>query len=510
MYDPALHLFIDDHYIRNIFAVRRIFGKPEKYPEPTLRDIPGRLACWGCVLQEADGRFRMWYQSVAKVSSHEMAKAGVWGRGAEYGFFPERMEGAIRETKTSVISYAESGNGFTWTRPELGLIEWNGNKRNNIVIDGEIAAKETQGRLTNMDSVSIIRDEDAPASERYKFISHWETVHDWDNIISKLVRPQEDIDRFLSARAKYLMTSPDGIHWKGPLVRIMECSGGGDYCGVTRNERKKTWWLNDRAPIGTCHTWKSSGLPDIWFRSAGLAESSDLYHWPSIVEQVFFPGEYEDYGVRYEHHGMTPFNYGDQDLCFLELSVGGGPVAALLGSHRDGQRWRLAGGHNPFLEVGPRGSYDDTAIAFTRNGPFRVNNKLLFYYNGRHYETETRDCSINIATLRLDGFAGFTVDKLALRRHNKPPFLQTQPIRVTEDELQINIEGHRGTARVALFHENLQPVPGCEFESCLPIDEDVVRFPVRWKKRKGISELKGTPVIAIVQLTSGTLYSLRF
>ena len=42
MYDPALHLFIDDYYIRNIFALKRIFGKAEKLPRPALRDIPGR------------------------------------------------------------------------------------------------------------------------------------------------------------------------------------------------------------------------------------------------------------------------------------------------------------------------------------------------------------------------------------------------------------------------------------------------------------------------------------
>jgi hypothetical protein len=141
-----------------------------------------------------------------------------------------------------------------------------------------------------------------------------------------------------------------------------------------------------------------------------------------------------------------------------------------------------------------------------------MDDGLLFFYNGRRYDAKTgeRDCSMNIVTMRLDGFAGFTVDKLALRRHSKSPFLQTQPIVVTEDEFQINIEGHRGSARVALFHENLQPIQGREFENCLPIDEDVVRFPVLWKKRQDISELKGVPIVAIVQFTSGTLYSLRF
>ncbi len=59
MHDPSLHLFVDDHHVRTIFGLRREFGKLEKYPDPVLEDIPGRKACWACVLREPDGLYRM-------------------------------------------------------------------------------------------------------------------------------------------------------------------------------------------------------------------------------------------------------------------------------------------------------------------------------------------------------------------------------------------------------------------------------------------------------------------
>ena len=236
MHDPSLHLFIDDSHVRNLFGLRRTYGSLEKLPEPVLEDIPGRLACWASVLQEPDGCFRMWYQSTSKESAHEMATAGVWGRGNEFGFFPDRYPDAIPETQTSVVSYAESRDGFHWKKPELCLFDWRGSKQNNIVLDGSRASAQFDGALTNMDTISVIRDDaDRDPHKRYKLICHWETVHVWDNHMSNLGRSNEFMQKVWAARAKYLTASADGIHWDMPLVRIKECAGGGDYAGVTKD-----------------------------------------------------------------------------------------------------------------------------------------------------------------------------------------------------------------------------------------------------------------------------------
>ena len=507
MHDASLHLFIDDHHIRNIQAINRIFNHPKKHFCPVLEDIPGRFVTWASVMQENNG-FRIWYQSVCKEPVHMLATAGVWGRGKEFGFFPERYPDgvAMPETQTSVVSYAQSNDGVHWEKPVLGLFDWRGNRGNNIVLDGSRAAKQFNNALTNMDTISVLRDNDeSNPEERYKLICHWETIHLWDNIVSKLDRDEEYIEKLRASKAKYLTTSPDGIHWDNPLVRIKNCACGGDYAGVTRDERNGKYWFNDRAHTGV----------KLGHRTAGLCSSSDLYKWPDTVEMVFAPGEYEDYGARYQHHGMVPFNYGDQDLCFLEYSIKGCPVMSILGTHRDGERWQRANGNVPFLSIGPHGSFDDSIVAFTRNSPFRVDDKLLFFYNGRSIpsnnciEEAFLSAHIGLAVLRLDGFACLSVDRAASFRLGVPGELMTMPIEVKENGLEINISGHEGTARVGLFYENMQAVPGFEPESCLPIDEDAVRAPVRWKSKPAVSELKGQRIHVLVRMNAGKLYSIH-
>ena len=50
---------------------------------------------------------------------------------------PQFYEGV--ELMLSVIGKAESKDGVNWTKPELGLVEFNGNKKNNIcLIESEV------------------------------------------------------------------------------------------------------------------------------------------------------------------------------------------------------------------------------------------------------------------------------------------------------------------------------------------------------------------------------------
>jgi hypothetical protein len=420
------------------------------------------------------------------------------------------MKGAIRDTQTCVVSYAESDDGFHWRKPSLGLFEWQGSKDNNIVLDGSRAAEQSKRSLTNMDQPSVIKDDaDPDPKKRYKMISHWETLHYHDNSVSKLGRPEDYIRACTEARSKYLTTSPDGIHWDAPLVRIKDRASG-DYSGVTRDERNSRYWFNERA---------RNGLPGAGCRTAGLSVSQDLYHWPMTAKMVFTPGEFEDYGMRYEHHGMVPFNYGDQDLCFLELSDKGFPKLGVLGSHHDGERWSIVSFENPLLEVGPEGTSDDSIVQATRNAPIRLGDRLLIFYNGVHMELDPDkpaylcsghiDGTLNVGTIRLDGFAGMTVDADASERSGKPGMLVTQPTTAQNPQLEINIQGHNGSAKVALLNERGRTIPGYELKNCLPIAEDAVRAPVQWRNKAGISALQGKKICLLVQMSAGTLYSFR-
>jgi len=319
--------------------------------------------------------------------------------------------------------------------------------------------------------------------------------------VSKLDRPKELIDRFWSHRAKYLTTSPDGVHWHPEITRIKNAEGG-DYCGVVRDQRNEQWLFTDRPTVG---------LGTGYCRLAGLSASKDLYTWPPHLEMVMFPGAFEDYGHRYEHHGWTPFNYGDEDLAVLELSVIGAPKLGILCSHRDRERWKILSYDVPLLSVGPKGADDETIAAVTRNAPFAVGDKLRFYYNGRRGSGDRKDRfgGIFAAHLRLDGFAGMTVDTASVERNQKPSVLQTQPLRVTQKQLELNIAGHHQSAQVALLDDAMTAIPGFDVPDCLPIEEDATRAVARWKNRTDLSSLKGQDLHVQIKLTAGTIYAVR-
>src|SRR5690348_2953405 len=111
MHDPSLHLFVDDHHIRNAFALKRKFFPLEQDHQPVLTDIDGRMVCWATVMRDGN-KFRAWYLAAATVYTKALAQAGVWGIGTDVGYHPEKHPDAIPINQYEVVSYAEGDDGL--------------------------------------------------------------------------------------------------------------------------------------------------------------------------------------------------------------------------------------------------------------------------------------------------------------------------------------------------------------------------------------------------------------
>ena len=101
-------LFIDHRFINTADNVELTVNPPVKLPGPVLRsEHPWEAFSigWSCVLED-DGLFKLWYSACG---------ADQWTGGPWY------------------LCYAISRDGLTWEKPELGLVEYDGSKRNNIV-----------------------------------------------------------------------------------------------------------------------------------------------------------------------------------------------------------------------------------------------------------------------------------------------------------------------------------------------------------------------------------------
>ena len=500
-HDPNLYLFVDDHWIAEQAGLVRIVNRPEVLPEPIIwpDDPKTQQDCaWGNVIREPDGRFRLWYCTMAMgangLGGHEMARAGVWGRGNDFSFHP-RSDADLPEVYHMLGKYAESADGVRWVKPELGLIEFRGSKNNNIVLTGERAAKQFDGYLTNFDGYTILRDDEEPdPQKRYKMVAHWESVHCWDNheVSGSLGRPQEKMDKYWAARGEYLTFSPDGLRWEQPLVRIALPSGGGDRLLVVRDHRHGRWMAYTRAG---------------GYDAVALATSRDLITWKPAVTELSRAGTEGHPDIE----SLIPFNYGNQDLGFLITQVKNPRETFLysyLVSHHDGEPWRRITKvpDEPFIPS-VAGSYYVSGSVPLHNEPFIVGDKLYVYFNAfstrphpPHPKFGRR--SIGLAILRRDGFVG-----LAAAPDTAAGSFTTKPIMVRNRHLYLNVEqrGRSGQVTVALQDENGQPIPGYGFDDAVPVRDDSVRRRVVWKSRNDLAALNGVKVRAQIRIQGGAV-----
>ena len=111
-------LVIDNQNLLEINSLTRNVNQPIKYPEPVLKmDAPWdqdeeRLSYTNIIYDQKDKLFKMWYC----VEGSESQRTGCW-------------TGGIMK-----LAYATSVDGIGWQRPELGLVEINGSKKNNYIL----------------------------------------------------------------------------------------------------------------------------------------------------------------------------------------------------------------------------------------------------------------------------------------------------------------------------------------------------------------------------------------
>ena len=119
--NSAVLFSFDDHSFPFNHNLRLIMHQPEKFAEnPVLKRGPENspdhfgVQYYGSIIR-VDDRFRMWYIAVDEGINAHGGGAGI------------EMHNSFRP------AYAESKDGIHWTRPDLGLVEYRGNKNNNLV-----------------------------------------------------------------------------------------------------------------------------------------------------------------------------------------------------------------------------------------------------------------------------------------------------------------------------------------------------------------------------------------
>lgn len=457
--DRSHQLFVDDYLIAKTENITRQVHPATKHPRNPLL-VPDKP--WegsGCVDQRVlrdakTGRFRMWY-------------GGCSVR-------PKLPSGTLARRPAC---YAESKDGLTWEKPELGLFAYEGSKANNIVL--------VTGCLKG-----IFHDpRDPDPKRRYKGLVWF----DWRD--PKGVPPE----------GYYLHASPDGIHWT--RVRdepaalnaggyTMPCSGVGDTT-TFRWDRRLGKYIGDVKFI----------LPGK-MRCRGMMESDDLIHW-TRPRMTIYPDALDE--PKAQIYGHIGFVYESMWIGLVRVmhtdrvKDSYKQTTVELTASRDGRHWTRVGKRDQFILLGKPDAWDphyqDPATP-----PIRVGDELWFYYRslplwGGKRLGEDKVNRIGLATLRHDGF-------VSLNGGTDPGTIVTRPLTFQGKTLFVNAKiAEGGYVKAELRGTGGKAVEPYTLKQCKPVTGNVMKARVTWEGTSAIDRPQATSTRLVFELKNAKLYS---
>lgn len=457
-------LFLDDTMIEDQIRVQRVWHQPEKYPEPVMKpEYHWEALCpclYGTVLR-IDGTFRMWYVSV-------------------------------RNSSKPRACYAESSDGIHWERPKLGICEYDGSKKNNIIIQ----SRYPKGFL---DDIAVIYEPDDP-DWPYKLL-YWDSMdlnpNNWGIFATR---------------------SKDGIHFesRGNVLRTWD-----DRFTAVSEKVDGKYRVYGRGRVGSemdsAGYGKTEFSLDKFYRARPVVytESEDLIHW-TPPEHIMQTGTDDPYQMEY--YSLTAFRY--EGIWIGALSrmhmVPDVMDPELVWSY-DGKNWKRSIQRKPFIPRGPKGSFDSVHLNLPTNPPIINYNQLWFYYSGRTGDHGAQFPmvygAIGLATLRIDGFC-------SLQAADRAGAVLTKPMTWVDGDLLLNVDPRRditgcaddvacGRVSVEIWNEHNNPIEGYRFSDCNPIDKNTENLAVTWKGDRSARQLAGKRIRLFFEIQDAHLYSFR-
>ncbi len=439
-----LQLFTDEHLIRSRNNVELRLHHPTPREVAITFDAPweGDTCAYVTVFKDGD-RYRMYYRG-----SNETPK-------------PAHPE---------VAAMAESKDGITWTRPDLGIHEFNGSKKNNIVWMSPGASH----------CFTPFKDDNpaAPASERYKAVT--------------IQRLQGDKTK---PYALYALVSEDGIHWKSmseePIITD----------GLFDSQNLAFWDSVGKEYVCYYRDWKND------IRTIKRSTSKDFRKWGKGEDVVYTGAPAEDlYTNAITPYFRSPGTFVGFPKRFVpdRKAVPEHPVMGLSDgvfmSSRDGLNFHLW--NEAFIRPGlDRENWTDRNI-MTAWGLLELKSGEISLYYSEHYRHPTN--RLMRATLRADGFC-------SVHSGGQAGSFITKPLVFSGNELVLNYATSAiGGIRVELRDGAGKPISGFGFEDCPVIYGDEIERVVRWKNGIGLSAWAGKPVCLAFEMLDADLYSLKF
>jgi len=412
----------------------------------------------------------------------------------ELNFWPEKSawRPSVVDVDGKILLYApesygsDKGNtnlristdGLNFTKPNLGLYEFEGSTDNALVI----SHRPLYGNFFK-DTRPTVRPE-----EKYKMTA------------------------WLSNRGVYLYVSPDGIHWRRNETAMLPIISGGD---------AETYWDDQRGVYVT-----------FLRRDTGHYTKENPGHGRAAVyfdtSEVFKTWGFKKLKKPYFHTFSLPCPTGEGPTIFKENKTGQvyrtraikypwAPDTYLafpwrfkaddetrrvdLGVSRDGLHWKFYA-HQQWYVKPPEGS-DEVLSMY---GLIRRGDQIWQYIDegGAHGDTKGRSKPRIYSRViqRLDGFVSLDAGRTT-------GTAVTRTFTFEGNKLTLNVAA-AGKLLVEIQDEKGSAIAGFSMADCDPIQTDSIRHVVSWKGNNNLTQLTGKSVRLKFQMQDARLFALQF
>ena len=372
--------------------------------------------------------------------------------GTLYRLYTREARGAEFDGDTPEITrYCESTDGIHWTHPNLGLVEIDGNKDNNVILN--------EPPFSHNFAPFLDRNPNTPPNQRFKALA--------GTVKSGLVA----------------FTSCDGIHWAKlattPVIQYTK-----EYAFDSQNV--SFWSEAEQRYVCYFRHFLNKKL-----RSVCRTHSADFIHWsepiplkPNLPDEHLYTTLTQPYFRAPHIYIATPTRFhpdrGEStDILFMSAR-GEAPFdrtfrQAWIRPGLDPQRW------------GNRSNYAAWNIVQTSDTEMSI------------YTTPFQRF-----TMRLDGIASLHADVDSGE-------MLTKPLRFTGANLELNFSTSAGgSIRIEIQDAAGTPIPEFSLDNAIPLIGDSIASIYSWKNAPSLATLENKPIRLRFVMQDADIYSLRF
>jgi len=407
------------------------------------------------------------------------------------------------ESNQKYDCYFESANGLDWTRPDVGLVDCEGSKKNNML--------DVPGADDTV-KVSVFEDPAGSDEERYKLVSKFRIRR--DALDAYLRRWPDDWEPAAIREYGGIVikgaVSPDGFSWtvlEEPLV--VEVSDTQITAYYDQALGKYVMYTRTRAGGPRSHLASDDDPSQLGYnrRAIGRSESADFRHFP-VSETIIEPGpEMSPSDVLYTNCRTTVPGAPDHHLMFPAIyHLSDDTTTVAMASSRDGIHWHFVPG-SPALETKPFGEWDGGCVFAHPNLLELPNGDFALPYTGFNVpHTYPRG-----QWRHLPGYAVWPKGRLVALEAPERGEFTTVGLMPPGRKLRINALTQRaGSILVEVAGLDGKAIPGRAFGDAIPIIGDQHWTPVAWKEHDDLGNDEGRAIILRFRMDKARIYGLEF